>query len=142
MRLSTKGRYSTRLMIDLAVYGNGGFVFLKDAARRQEISEKYLGALASQLKTAGLIRATRGSHGGLALAREASRITLADIIAAVEGPIFLNDGDEFIGHQRVEVDKIFWERARSKVVNALSSFTLEAIATEQKNNAERIDYVI
>ncbi|MBF0594095.1 MAG: Rrf2 family transcriptional regulator [Candidatus Omnitrophica bacterium] len=130
------------MMIDLAVYGNGSFVFLKDAARRQEISEKYIGALASQLKTAGLIRATCGSHGGLALAKEASRITLADIIAAVEGPIFLNDGDEFIGHQRVEVENSFWERARGSVVHALGSFTLEAIAAEQKQRLEQVDYAI
>ena len=142
MKLSTKGRYSTRLMIDIAVYGNGGFVFMKDISRRQEVSEKYLGHLATLLKSAGLIRATRGSHGGIALAKLPSEITLKDIIAAVEGPIFLSEGDESVGHQDIDCDESFWERARGSVVHALGSFTLEAIAAEQKYKLEQVDYAI
>ncbi|MBF0595018.1 MAG: Rrf2 family transcriptional regulator, partial [Candidatus Omnitrophica bacterium] len=89
MKLSTKVRYSVRLMIDLAIHGAKGPVLLRDIAYRQDISEKYLGHLVPLLKSAGLINATRGSKGGFILLRLPSVITLKDIIEAVEGPICL-----------------------------------------------------
>lgn len=142
MRLSTKGRYSTRLMIDITVYGNGGFVLMKDIARRQNLSEKYLGHLAALLKNAGLINAMRGAHGGLVLARSAAEITLKDIIAAVEGPIFLHEGDEFSGSNGNKVDGAFWRTAKVSVIEVLNRFSLEAMAAEEKARTEEIHYVI
>jgi len=142
MRLSTKGRYSTRLMIDIAVYGNDGFVFLKDVARRERISEKYLGHLVALLKNAGLIHTIRGPHGGVTLAKEASEITLKDIILAVEGPILLDDEEEFLEHQGVCGDLILWKNIRERVSGSLDSYSLESMALEQKRKMEELNYAI
>jgi Rrf2 family protein len=135
MKLSTRGRYSIRLMIDLALYGADGAVFLKDIARRQEISEKYLGHLVPLLKSAQLIHATRGANGGFTLAKSAVDISLKDIVAAVEGPISLVDGsrEQPIG---------FWLKATEAVVAALDGFTLAEIAEDQKNRRDAINYII
>ena len=85
MKLSTKGRYGARLMLELALEYGKGPVLLKEVAERQEISEKYLGHLISPLKAAGLINSTRGAHGGYTLAKASKDITLAEVVQAVEG---------------------------------------------------------
>ena len=76
MKLSTRGRYSTRLMLELGLRFGKGPVLLKDISERQEISLKYLGQLIIPLKIAGLIKSTRGSHGGYFLARSPEDIRL------------------------------------------------------------------
>lgn len=142
MRLSTKGRYSTRLLIDIAVYGNGGFVLLKDAARRQQLSEKYLSHLAGLLKSAGLVRAQRGSHGGIALRRNISEITLKDIISAVEGPILIEEDVGSFEDYGVCCDQALWQRVQEGISKLLEAHTLEMIASEYKSRMEDINYVI
>jgi len=89
MKLSTKVRYGSRAMLDLACnYGNGP-VLLKDIAKRQEISLKYLDRILSSLKAAGLVRTLRGARGGYTLGNPPSKITLNQIAEALEGPIEL-----------------------------------------------------
>ena len=83
MRLSTKGRYGTRLMLDVSSHGQDGPVLLKDVARRQDISQKYLAHLVAPLKGAGLLNSSRGAHGGYVLARPPQDITLGEVIRAV-----------------------------------------------------------
>lgn len=87
MKLSTRSRYSTRLMVELALNYNKGPVLLKDISKSQEISFKYLSQLIIPLKIAGLLKATRGAHGGYFLARSPEDIKLSEIIIAVEGPL-------------------------------------------------------
>jgi len=89
MRISTRGRYSTRLMLELANRYEEGPIFLKDISSAQEISLKYLSQLIIPLKIAGLVKSTRGAHGGYMLARPPEKINLREIIEAVEGPINL-----------------------------------------------------
>lgn len=89
MKLSTKSRYGTRLMVELAVRQADGFILLGDIARRQNISEKYLWQLASSLKAAGFITAQRGVKGGFTLAKSVYEITVKDIVTVLEGPINL-----------------------------------------------------
>lgn len=89
MKLSTKSRYSVRLLIDLALWGSGRFVLLKEVAERQGVSEKYLGHLVPLLKNAGFIRTERGAKGGFALIKNPQEISLKDIIEATEGPLAL-----------------------------------------------------
>jgi Rrf2 family protein len=89
IRVSTKGRYGLRLMIDLALHGGGEIVRLREIAERQEISGKYLWQVINPLKNAGLVTVTRGAHGGFALARPAEKITVYDIVAPLEGPMSL-----------------------------------------------------
>ena len=87
IKFSTKARYSTRLMIDLAIHEKNGAVSVSTIAQRQEISAKYLERLVPLLKKAKLIHTLKGLYGGLVLGRPAKEISLRDIVEAVEGPI-------------------------------------------------------
>ena len=87
LKLSTKGRYGVRLMLDLAQNYGKGPVALKDVAKRQEISEKYLEHLITPLMKVKLIRSSRGARGGYVLVKDPGSINLQEIIAAVEGPV-------------------------------------------------------
>jgi Rrf2 family protein len=93
MKLSTRGRYALRAMIDLAQnqYNNLKPISLRDISKRQEISRQYLEQLFNKLKKADLVKSTRGAGGGYLLVKEANKINAGDIIRAVEGPIVLVD---------------------------------------------------
>jgi len=85
MKLSTRSRYGTRLMIDLAEHGFNNFVQLKDVAKRQGISLKYLEQIVIPLKKANYLVSARGAGGGYKLARPAEEITIGEIVALLEG---------------------------------------------------------
>jgi Rrf2 family cysteine metabolism transcriptional repressor len=89
MKLSTKVRYGTRAMLDLACFYGNGPILLKDIARRQEISVKYLDRILTSLRTAGLVKALRGAKGGYVLNMQPAKINLLQIVEALEGPIEL-----------------------------------------------------
>jgi Rrf2 family iron-sulfur cluster assembly transcriptional regulator len=94
MRLSTRGRYGLRAMIDIALYGAEGPVNLKEISVRQEISMDYLEQLLRRLRAAGLVRSVRGPHGGFALAKPSEKVHVWEIIAALEpdiAPVFCVD---------------------------------------------------
>ena len=87
MKISTKGRYALRLMIDLAQHDAGGYIPLRDISRRQEISAKYLEQIVVQLSRAGFVTSTRGAQGGYQLARHPSEYTVGDILRITEGSL-------------------------------------------------------
>ena len=87
MMISTKGRYGLRLMIDLAKEGGERPVPVKEIAKRQNISEKYLEQIISPLSKAGLVKSIRGAQGGYILAKSADEITAGEILRAEEGTI-------------------------------------------------------
>lgn len=93
MKLSTRGRYALRAMIDLTQnqHNNLKPISLRDISKRQEISLQYLEQLFNKLKKADLVKSTRGAGGGYLLAKEAEKINAGDIIRAVEGQIVLID---------------------------------------------------
>ena len=85
MKISTKGRYALRMMIDIAEHDKDGYVALKDVAVRQDISKKYLEQIALHLSQAGVLRAVRGYQGGYMLMRQPRDYTVAAILDVVEG---------------------------------------------------------
>ena len=87
MMISTKGRYALRVMLDLAEPEFGTLVSLKEAARRPDLSMKYLEAIAAMLHRAGLVQSQRGKDGGYRLARPASEISVAEILRCTEGTL-------------------------------------------------------
>ena len=87
MKLSTRGRYGVRAMLELAVQSGKGPVPLRDLALRQEISAKYLEQLLIPLKGAGLVKSVRGARGGYMLAKDPASVTLYDIVRSLEGPL-------------------------------------------------------
>jgi Rrf2 family protein len=84
MRLSTRGRYGTRAMLDIALYSRNGPVSLRRMSERQGISTDYLEQLLRKLRDAGIVRSVRGPRGGFLLARRTENITIWEIVAAVE----------------------------------------------------------
>jgi len=96
MRLSTRGRYGVRAMLDLALFSRGGPVNLKEIASRQQISSDYLEQLLRKLRQAGLVRSVRGPHGGFLLARPPEAIAVWSIVACLEqdiAPVFCVDAE-------------------------------------------------
>lgn len=96
MKISTKGRYALRLMLDLAINYTGEMVSIKDVAVRQEISEKYMEQIIAPLKKAGFVRSMRGAQGGYCLARDPKEYTVGMILRLTEGsmaPVDCLDGD-------------------------------------------------
>ena len=91
MRLSTRGRYGTRLMVDLAQHYANGPVPLVEIAKRQDLSAKYLEQLIILLKGAGLIRSVRGRRGGYMLARKPEEINVGEIVETLEGKLSVVD---------------------------------------------------
>ena len=89
MKLTTRSRYGTRMLLDLALNGSEGPVRVNEIAARQGISVKYLEKLSRTLKKAGLIRSLRGSKGGHMLAKPAKDITMGEVVRALEGDLNL-----------------------------------------------------
>ena len=135
MRLATRARYGTRLMLDLALNFSKGTIFLKDIAKKEEISEKYLSHLVIPLKSSGLISSSRGAHGGYQLTKSPSQITLKEIVQTLEGSISCV---ECVKNPSIcpRVSKCatrgIWEKLDEKISDELSSVTLEDLANSQK----------
>lgn len=87
MKISTKGRYGLRIMIDIALFGGEDAVSIKDIAERQQLSEKYLEQIINPLGKSGLVQSTRGAKGGYRLTRSAEEISVKDILLATEGSL-------------------------------------------------------
>lgn len=85
MKISTKGRYSLRMFLDLAENKNNGFIALRDIAERQGISKKYLEQIVTLLNSADMLRTNRGHQGGYMLAREPEQYTVGQILRITEG---------------------------------------------------------
>lgn len=85
MKVSTKGRYALRLLLDLAEHKEEGFISLKEIAERQKISKQYLEQIVSLLNTSNILRASRGKQGGYMLAKEPSAYTVGQILRITEG---------------------------------------------------------
>lgn len=127
MRLSTKGRYALRAVVDLAEQEAQGLVSLKSIADRQELSLKYLEALFTRLCKKGVLKSSRGARGGYSLARSPKKITVMDILVAIE-----NCFDQFFcKHERTQCKRYagcrtrpFWERLRAALKQELTGTTV------------------
>ena len=135
MKLSTKGRYGMRAMLDLAQHYEDGLVLAKDVARRQGISERYLEHLFLTLKTAGLIKSVRGAHGGFTLARPPHKIKLMDILSVSEGQIALVDcvADASVcSRSSFCATRDLWTELQSVIGEVLRSQTLQDLVERQR----------
>jgi Rrf2 family cysteine metabolism transcriptional repressor len=141
MKLSTKGRYGVRLMIDLASHYGEGPVLLREIAKRQAISEKYLWHLINSLKATGLITATRGVNGGYTLARPPSKITMKEILQASEGAMCLVDCVEkpsVCKFVPVCAARDLWSELAGSIDRILTATTLADMAERQKTKKEKL----
>lgn len=138
MKISTKGRYALRLMIDLASCGEGEFVALKDIAERQSISKKYLEQIVPLLNKAELLRANRGNQGGYALTRAPEQYTVGEILRVTEGnisPVACLQYKENICPRRAECTSLpVWEGLNKVIVEYLDGITLRDILNGNVKN--------
>jgi Rrf2 family protein len=135
VKLSTKGRYGFRLMLDIALNCERGPVPLKDISKRQGITEKYLWHLINPLKSAGLIESIRGARGGYLLAKPLEEISIREIVRVLEGPLSLVDCVEkprscSKSHSCVARD--VWKDVADKIAQTLESVTLKDIVESHK----------
>lgn len=142
MKLSTKGRYGLRAMIDMARWGDNSAISSHTIAEREGLSERYLEQIMVPLKRAGLIKSIRGFQGGYVLARNSQDITAGDIIRALEGPIapvecVSETNPEPCTRSDYCVTRVVWTKVRDSIAQVLDSYTLADLALE----SQKIDHV-
>jgi Rrf2 family cysteine metabolism transcriptional repressor len=142
VRLSTRGRYGLRAMLDMAMDQSDGPITLNSISERQGVSIGYLEQLMVPLKKEGLIRSVRGAQGGYLLARDPKDITVGDIIRALEGPIapvacVSEDYPEECDRAEGCVTRLVWAKVRDSIVEVLDSLTLYALVEEARKNSEQ-----
>ena len=138
MKISTKGRYAMRMMIDLAEHNNGGFVSLKDIAERQGISKKYLEQIVPVLNKSDILQTNRGFQGGYKLARDPDKYNVAEILLLTEGslsPVACLDGNPNDCERSSECAMLpVWKGLSEVIYNYLSGITLQDILDNQPKN--------
>ena len=141
MKLSTRGRYGIKAMVDLATQYGGGRLSVAALAARQGISEAYLEQLISALKRAGLIEASRGAQGGYALSRPPEGISVGEILQVLEGSTDLVD---CVGKEKVECESAcscsarpLWLKLQSRIDSVLNETTLADMAEDYQTQMKR-----
>ncbi len=139
MKLSTKVRYATRAMLDLALHLNEGTIQIKDICERQDVSVQYLKNLLASLRAANLIRSVRGPRGGLTLARPPSQIRVIEIIRAMEGSISLVDcidAPEICSRADLCVTRDLWTEMGDAMNAVAESTSLQDLVERQTQKQE------
>ena len=136
MKISTKGRYAVRVMLDLAVHNTGELINVKSIADRQDISEKYLEQIISILNKAGFLKSVRGAQGGYKLARPAEEYTVGMILRLIEGslaPVACMDDEPNACPRREKCATLsVWEKVDKAVREVVDNVTLKDLVEEQK----------
>ena len=135
MKISTKGRYALRVMIDLAVNDKGNYVSLKDISNRQEVSLKYLEQIMAMLNKAGYVKSIRGNNGGYRLAKLPEEYKVGDILRKTEGdlaPIACVNGEECSKRENCKTFK-FWQGLDNVINEYVDSKTLADLIKQIKN---------
>lgn len=138
MKVSTKGRYALRIMIDLAQHNEGAAISLKDIAERQEVSAKYLELIISILNKAGFVASTRGKSGGYRLTREPAQYTVGAILKLTEGSLApvacLGSGESTCLRAEHCVALPMWQNLDRIIDEYLESVTLASLIEQAQQN--------
>ena len=145
MKISTKGRYALRMMIDLAQNQGDGYVSLKDIANRQEISKKYLEQIVAILNKPDVLRTNRGYQGGYRLAKNANEYTVGDILRLTEGglaPVSCLDNSPILCDRAEDCITLpIWKGLYKVISDYLDSITLQDIV-DKNSDVSNFDYII
>ncbi|MBO6150745.1 MAG: Rrf2 family transcriptional regulator [Clostridium sp.] len=145
MKISTKGRYALRMLLDLASHDEDGFVALKDIAARQDISKKYLEQIVPVLNRTDLLQANRGFQGGYRLARAPRDITVGEVLRLTEGNLApvscLARSPEDCPRSEECMTLPVWKGLYETINNYLDGITLQDIM-EQARQQEIDNYII
>ncbi len=144
MKISTKGRYALRLMLDIAAHDSGEPVRIKDIASRQEISAKYLEQIVAILSKAGYVKSIRGPQGGYRLTRKPEEYPLGDILRLTEGslaPVECLEGETNQCPRAGDcITLLFWKKLDKAIRELTEGYTLEDLLTWQ--NQAGNNYII
>ena len=138
MKLSTKGGYGLRAIVDIAVFGENEPAAVSAISERQDISIRYLEQLLSKLKKAGLVKSIRGAQGGYVLAGNAEDISVGDVLRALEGDLTpvdcteLTDTEETCSSSKYCVTKTVWKRINDSIAKTVDSIYLDELADEAR----------
>lgn len=128
MRVSTKGRYALRIMVDLAEHNSGEYIRLKDISRRQKITLKYMEQIMPMLTRAGYVKSCRGNNGGYILAKRPEEYTAGDILRVTEGSFApvpcIGAGTSQCERQEECSTSAFWEGLNRAISDYVDSVTL------------------
>jgi len=142
MKISTKGRYGLRALIDICLYSSDEMVTVKSISERQGISERYLEQIFSSLRKGGIINAKKGAQGGYFLAKSAREFTIGDILSVLEGDLLLIDVEKDENSIENFICDNLWNVINNKISSFFNSITLEDLATDYKNkNREDMYYI-
>ena len=137
MKLSTKGEYASRAMLELSLHYPGGPLHIRDISAAQDIPERFLEQILLSLKRAGYLRSRKGPHGGYYLARAPSDISVADVIRTMDGPLAPIDCVSVTAHEYCPREnfcglKWLWKEVRDCIAEILERTTFEELAERTK----------
>lgn len=140
MKISTKGRYALRMMLDLAMHKENGYVVLKDIAERQNISKKYLEQIVPLLNKSGLLRTNRGYQGGYMLSKNPSEYTVGEILRVTEGDLC---PVACLKYDPIECERVadcmtigVWKGLYKAITDYLDNITLQDIIDENTGGCD------
>ena len=147
MKLSTRGRYGTRALLELALHQGEGPVLLKDISQRQQIPLQYLEHLITPLIVAGMVLSTRGPRGGVSLAKPPEEIRLSEVIQLLEGsiaPVECINNPGICSRSELCVTRDIWGEMKKAMNGVLESTTLQDLVERQKRKGypEEVMYYI
>ncbi len=148
MKISTKGRYGLRAMVDLAINAQNEHVALSAVAERQNISTNYLEQVFSGLRKAGLVKSVKGAQGGYTLTENPENIKVGTILRVLEGSLSVIDGldVENIDSKSIQycLKQSVWDKIDESISNVVDSITLEDLVNDYKrlNSSDAIMYYI
>ncbi|HHU90946.1 MAG TPA: Rrf2 family transcriptional regulator [Clostridiaceae bacterium] len=148
MKISTRGRYGLRAMVDLAINAQNEHVALSAVAERQSISTNYLEQVFSGLRKAGLVKSVKGAQGGYILSENPANIKVGTILRILEGSLSVIDGidTENIDTRSIQycLKQSVWDKIDESISNVVDSITLEDLVNDYKrlNHSDAIMYYI
>ena len=141
MKLSTRGRYGLRALVDLAANAGEGTASLVQTARRQKLSVNYLEQVFASLRRAGIVTTVKGAGGGYALARDMDEITVKEVIEALEGEISIADQAAGVREDEVQsaIRSLLWDEIDRQVEKLLAGRTLGSLVREYEYKRKKDD---
>lgn len=146
MKISTKGRYAVRVMLDLALHGGGEYIKVKEIAARQGLSEKYLEQIIAVLNRAGYVKSIRGAQGGYRLAKEPKDYTVGMVLRLTEGslaPVACLEEDYGVCERRDTCETLqVWKDVYEAVNKVVDNVTIGDLVRQHRQRPDAMDYTV
>lgn len=146
MKISTKGRYAVRVMLDLALNDTGEYVKVREIAKRQELSEKYLEQIIAMLNKAGYVRSTRGAQGGYKIAGDPAQYTIGMILRLTEGslsPVACLEGDvNDCGRCDICETLWVWKKLDQAIADVVDKITIADLVKRHQEQVDNLNFSI